>query len=210
MGPVGTLGQLLWPYGSLNLLPPLRNATAQALDQLKVACPTELPSTPTGRLEAMRQRLEAMVSAVRTMRPVIEKFYNSLNDEQKARFNALNPDESDQQQAQRSLTQVCGERASGIAGLPLERIERTVQPDGAQRSALKALQDATSEAANLLSSECPTYRALTPVVRLQAMEQRLDAMLHAVQTVQPALEKFYSSLDDEQKERFNRLSPAQG
>jgi hypothetical protein len=158
----------------------------------------------------MRQRLEAMVSAVRTMRPVIEKFYNSLNDEQKARFNALNPDESDQQQAQRSLTQVCGERASGIAGLPLERIERTVQPDGAQRSALKALQDATSEAANLLSSECPTYRALTPVVRLQAMEQRLDAMLHAVQTVQPALEKFYSSLDDEQKERFNRLSPAQG
>ena len=57
---------------------------------------------------------------------------------------------------------------------------------------------------------CPTYRALTPVGRLQAMEQRLDAMLHAVQTVQPALEKFYASLGDEQKERFNRLSPAQG
>jgi hypothetical protein len=108
------------------------------------------------------------------------------------------------------LTQVCGERASGIAALPLERIEQTVQPDDAQRSALNELQDATSQAANLLSSECPTYRALTPVGRLQAMEQRLDAMLHAVQTVQPALEKFYSSLGDEQKERFNRLSPAQG
>jgi LTXXQ motif family protein len=67
-----------------------------------------------------------------------------------------------------------------------------------------------SEAANLLSAECPTYRALTPVGRLQAMEQRLDAMLRAVQTVQPALEKFYGSLGDEQKERFNRLSPAQG
>ena len=66
------------------------------------------------------------------------------------------------------------------------------------------------EAANLLSAECPTYRALTPVVRLQAMEQRLDAMLRAVQTVQAALEKFYGSLGDEQKERFNRLSPAQG
>src|SRR5215469_2025880 len=90
------------------------------------------------------------------------------------------------------------------------RIERAVQPDGAQRSALQELQDAMSEAANLLSSECPTYRALTPVGRLQAMEQRLDAMLHAVQTVQPALEKFYASLNDEQKERFNRLSPAQG
>ena len=38
---------------------------------------------------------------------------------------------------------------------------------------------------------------------------RADAMLRAVQTVRPALERFYSSLSDEQKERFNRLSPAQ-
>ncbi len=92
----------------------------------------------------------------------------------------------------------------------MERIERAVRPDDAQRGALNELQNATAEASNLLSSECPTYRALTPVGRLQAMEQRLDAMLRAVQTVQPALEKFYASLGDEQKERFNRLSPAQG
>jgi hypothetical protein len=158
----------------------------------------------------MRQRLDAMLQAVRTVRPVVDKFYQSLNDEQKARFNALSPNEPDQQQAQGNLTQVCGERAAGIGRLPVERIERAVQPDGAQRSALKELQDAMSEAANVLNSECPTYRALTPVGRLQAMEQRLDAMLHAVQTVQPALEKFYASLNDEQKERFNRLGPAQG
>jgi hypothetical protein len=40
-------------------------------------------------------------------------------------------------QVQRNLTQACSERASGIASLPLERIERAVQPDGTQRSALK-------------------------------------------------------------------------
>src|SRR5262249_42706941 len=108
------------------------------------------------------------------------------------------------------LTQVCNARASDIASLPLEQIERAVGPADAQRSALKQLQDAAADASNLLGSECPTYRALTPVGRLQAMEQRLDAMLRAVQTVQPALEKFYGSLGDEQKERFNRLSPAQG
>jgi LTXXQ motif family protein len=192
------------------VLDELKDATAKALDILKAACPTALPSTPTGRLEAMRQRLEVMLQAVRTVRPVVEKFYQSLNDEQKARFNALAPDNPDQPQAQRDLTQVCGERASGIASLPLERIERAVQPDEAQRRALQELQHATSEAVNLLSSDCPTYRALTPVGRLQAMEQQLDAMLRAVQTVQPALEKFYASLGDEQKERFNRLSPARG
>jgi phage shock protein A len=89
------------------------------------------------------------------VRPALEKFYESLKDEQKARFSALGPDNSDQQQAQRNLTQVCGERASGIASLPFERIERAVQPDEAQRAGLKGLQDATSEAVNLLRSDLP-------------------------------------------------------
>ena len=106
----------------------LKDATAKALDILKAACPTALPSTPTGRIEAMRQRPEAMVQAVRTVRPALEKFYESLNDEQKARFSALGSEGNpDQQQAKRDLTQVCGERASGIASLPSERIERAVQ-----------------------------------------------------------------------------------
>jgi hypothetical protein len=136
----------------------------------------------------MRQRLDAMLQAVRTVQPAVEKFYQSLNDEQKARFNTLGPEDSPDQ-VRRDLTQVCNERASGIASLPMERIERAVRPHGAQRSALMELQDATSEAVNLLRSGCPTYRALTPVGRLEAMEQRLDAMSRAVQTVQPARER---------------------
>jgi ABC-type transporter MlaC component len=210
--PIERIAQTVEPNDAQRVaLDELKAATAQALDVLKAACPTALPSTPTGRIEAMRQRLDAMLQAVRTVRPVVEKFYQSLNDEQKARFNALGAaDNSDQQQARSDLTQVCGERASGIASLPLERIEQAVRPDQAQRGTLKELQDAASNAVNQLNSDCPTYRALTPVGRLQAMEQRLDAMLRAVQTVEPALAKFYGSLGDEQKERFNRLSPTQG
>jgi hypothetical protein len=34
-------------------------------------------------------------------------------------------------------------------------------------------------------------------------------MPRAVQTVEPALEKFYGALSDEQKERFNRLAACQ-
>jgi hypothetical protein len=186
-----------------------KDAAARALDLLKVSCPAELPSTPTGRLAAMHQRLDAMLQAVRTVRLPLEKFYLLLNDEQKARFNALGPDEAQDQQSRRDLTQVCRERASGIGSLPIEQIERTVQPNEAQRAALKELQDATAQAVDLLKSNCPTYRAITPVVRLEAMEQRLAAMFQAVQTVEPALEKFYGWLSDEQKERFNRLSPRQ-
>jgi LTXXQ motif family protein len=209
--PIERIAQVVEPDDAQRAtLDELKGATAKALDILAAACPTELPSTPTGRIEAMGLRLDAMLQSVRILRPAIEKFYQSLNDEQKARFNALGADDPDQQQSRRDLAQACSARASGIASLPLERIERAVRPDGAQRSALRELQDATSEATNLLKSDCPTYQALTPVVRLEAMEQRLDAMSHAVHTVQPALAKFYGSLGDEQKERFNRLSPAQG
>jgi hypothetical protein len=40
---------------------------------------------------------------------------------------------------------------------------------------------------------------------MAAMEQRLNAMLEAINTVQPALDRFYTSLSDEQKARFNRI-----
>ena len=81
---------------------------------------------------------------------------------------------------------------------------------GRGHNQVERLQDATAQAVNILQSDCPTYRPLTVTARVEVMEQRLDAMLRAVELVQPALARFYGSLNDEQKERFNRLSPTQG
>jgi LTXXQ motif family protein len=209
--PIEQIAQTVEPDDAQRaLLDDVRAASAKAIDTLKPACPTDLPSTPTGRIEAMHVRLSAMLDAVRTVRPAFEKLYQSLSDEQKARLDALGPEGQDQQQAQQNLAQLCNQRASGIASLPIERIERLVPPDDAQRDALQELQDAMAQAVNLLQSDCPTGRPLTVPGRLAAMEQRLDTMLRAVELVQPALERFYSSLSDEQKERFNRFSPVQG
>ncbi len=156
----------------------------------------------------MQKRLGVMLLAVRTVRPALDAFYQTLSDEQKARFNAISPEEAAQSN-ERDLSQACSERASGISSLPIDRIEQTVRPNEVQRVALKGLRDAMAASVNLLKSDCPTYRALTPVGRVEAMEQRLDAMSRAVQTLQPALDGFYNTLSDEQKERFNRLGPAQ-
>jgi hypothetical protein len=65
-----------------------------------------------------------------------------------------------------------------------------------------------SKAAKGLKVNCPTYQTLTPTGRVEAMEKRLDATLAVVKTVQPALVKFYNSLSDEQKARFNSLRSA--
>ena len=62
---------------------------AKAIDVLKAACPSDLPSTPTGRIEAMHVRLSAMLEGVRTVRAPLAKLYELLNDEQKARLNSL-------------------------------------------------------------------------------------------------------------------------
>jgi len=79
-----------------------------------------------------------------------------------------------------------------------------------QQASLRALRDAVAQAGELLKMDCPTYRPITPVVRIETMEQRLDTMLRAINIVQLALQKFYGSLTDEQKERFNRLARMQG
>ena len=81
-------------------------------------------------------------------------------------------------------------------------------PTPAQRAALDELKDASVKAAEGLKTNCPTYQTLTPTGRVEAMEKRLDVTLGAAKTVQPALAKFYDSLSDEQKARFNSLRSA--
>jgi hypothetical protein len=88
-------------------------------------------------------------------------------------------------------------------------MELAVRPDEVQRASLRA-PPGRRRPGELLKTDCPTYRPVTPVVRIDVMEQRLDTMLRAINIVQPALQKFYGSLTDEQKERLNRLAPVQG
>ena len=67
----------------------LKDAAAQAADELKASCPTELPDTPPARLGAVAKRIDAMLKSVQTVRAALNEFYASLSDEQKAQFNAV-------------------------------------------------------------------------------------------------------------------------
>jgi LTXXQ motif family protein len=193
----------------------LKDGTAKAVDLLQSACPDELPSTPTGRLAAMRQRIETMLQALGLVQPPLQRLYGSLSDEQKARFNAIAPDAQPTRSKRGGnqppdLSQVCSGQVANATSVPTDRIEWAVRPTEAQRSALAALNAATVKAADSLKANCPQEQTLTPPGRLAAMEQRLNAMLDAIKIVQPALEEFYGSLTDEQKARFNQLSHAEG
>lgn len=186
------------------LLDDLKAASLQAVQVLQAACPTELPSTPTGRLAAMRTRVDAMLKAVQIVQPALDKFYQSLNNEQRERFNAL--DQSAQAAAAQpaDIARVCKSQRSG--GLPIDRIERSLHLNPDQEDGLKALDQATANAAQIMQAKCQPAQTLTPTGRLAAMEDRLSAMSDALRTTEAALTKFYGSLTDEQRARFDRLN----
>jgi hypothetical protein len=221
-------GITAWPFERINdavkpnaeqrsLLDDVKAAAAKAADDFRNSCADDFPMTPPGRLQAMLNRLNATLGAVRTVRPPLEKFYTSLSDEQQARFNAIGPDIGQEEaKAARNETQgrssdekTCGGAKPGLSNLPIEAIEDAVAPKGDQQAALDRLNEATDKAIARLQSACPDVIALTPVGRLEMMEQRLDAMVTAANTVRPALEDFYASLNAEQKARFNALGEKQ-
>jgi hypothetical protein len=210
--PIAKIAEVVKPTGAQTAaLDQLSRATGRAVDILKAACPTRLPSTPTGRLAALQSRLETMLKAIDVIAPALSAFYNSLNDEQRAQFDGLaqeqSPDAADQPQS--DLAGVCSDRAAGLA-LPLDRIEQEVQPNDSQRAALDNLVSASERAAEMLKTNCPTEAALSATGRVDAMRQRITTMLDAVIAVRPALEAFYNSLDHEQRARFNVIGSQEG
>jgi hypothetical protein len=155
----------------------------------------------------MRARVEAMLQAVQAVRPALDRFYQSLSDEQKERFTAVAQSNPSRQQP--DLTGLCGGNAQS-RGLPIDRVERELRLNQNQDAALQEFNQASAKAAEIMKANCQPDQTLTPTGRLAAMEDRLTAMLHGLDQVQPALEKFYASLSDEQKARFNRFSARSG
>src|SRR5204862_2385149 len=190
------------------LLDELIRASDKAAEILRAACPRNASVTPTGRVDALQQQLAALEQAVRIVRPALEKFYASLSDDQKERFNELGPKTNPRRSARTEtqpdrLARACS-AGSDPSRWPIARIDDVVQPNESQRASLNELRAATEKAAGIVRSACPTDSALMPTGRLAAMEQRIAALQDALETLRPALTKFYASLTDEQKSRFNR------
>ncbi|MET4257661.1 hypothetical protein ABIC09_002602 [Bradyrhizobium sp. S3.12.5] len=197
------------------LLDELKAAAANAAGVFKDSCAETYALTPPGRLRAMMNRVSATLEAVKIVRPALENFYNSLSDEQQARFNALGPNVGErsppQQQASAQTTaEGCGDPKSGLTQLPIQRIEAVLHPAGKQKDALDRLSEATAKGVEDLQAACPNDVPLTPVGRLEAMQHRLEAMLSAAKLVEPALDEFYATLSSEQKARFNTLQQVAG
>jgi hypothetical protein len=187
-------------------------ASSQASDIIKSSCPSAVPLTPIGRLDAAEQRLDATIKAIQIVRSPLERFYQALSDEQRQRFNAMNgstegaPSAGNARSAG-NMAAACSQQAGGVIDLPVQRIEQVVQPTAQQQSVFNDLKKAAQKAGDQLQSSCPTAVPKSPVARVDTVETRLTAMADAIKSVRPDLQNFYASLSDEQKARFNTMGP---
>lgn len=185
-----------------SILDDLRKASVEAAQTVHAACPTEAASTPSGRLAAMQQRLEAMKSAIARVRTPFEEFYESLDDDQKGELAALN-DQRAPFAPKVPAAQSC--MPPETLQWPASEIEAKLHLSDPQHEELDALSRMTALARNTLNFDCQPDENLTAPDRLATADTRLDAMLDAIKWLRPALDDFYATLSDEQKAQFDTI-----
>ena len=213
--PIDRIRHAIQPTGeAVAALDELADASSKASNVLSASCLNEPPLTPLARLDAVETRFEATRKAIQIVRPPLASLYNSLSDEQRQRLDAIATEENRHGRATATadtsgadtLASLCGSQSESFTKLPLQRIEEVVKPTGPQQTALDQLNQASAKAADELRASCPAQTGgESPTARLDAMNNRLDAMVQAVKTLRPTLGTFYASLSDEQKAQFNSM-----
>jgi len=186
------------------LLQKLGGALGAAAGYLAKSCPNEIPAQPTARLKVMGSQVEELAMAIDMVRPPLQDFEQSLNDEQRARFAAMiaAPAAAARNEQSSNINPGCGGSPTAVAW-SVDQIRQSVQPTDAQQDALSGLNQAFGKAASDLEAHCPTSMPPTALSRLETIQARLDATWRAELAIQVSLADFETKLSDEQKDRFD-------
>jgi protein tyrosine phosphatase (PTP) superfamily phosphohydrolase (DUF442 family) len=216
--PNDTIAQSITPDDSQRgVLEHLRSDAGKQAEVLGAACPRDIPSDPVAQLDVSKSTAEVVLATVNTVAPLVEEFYTTLSDEQKARLIALsmraNDVNNDARPVRRSdrrrlrlqgalaKSGLCQRWERAFLDLPTQRVGREIRLSDAERGVLSVIADSTNQAADELAKSCPADVSFTPVGHLQTLRKQLEAVGQAIQTVRPVLGHFYESLNDERQQR---------
>lgn len=208
----------------------LKNIRAMAgtsADTLAQNCSEQLPPMPASRLDTVDRGLEAIQTALNTLQSPLQSFYESLQEEQKARviikfiiargeiagfdttsttaaikLRTASAEKPHKGSARAPQVWSCEQLEAGLRAWPFTRIEQVVQPQPRQYSAFYELAASVHRAADTIADSCPKDAALTPIGRLEEVRKKLAAVRQLTTIIRPALASFYELLDDRQKSRF--------
>lgn len=201
----------------------LRPDTAQgpALDRLRAkliegtkairsSCHETTSDSPAERLTELEQRLWAVYDADLVARPAIKDFYDSLTDQQRARFiTAAAPaafsDSNDANAQMGQRYQGCATQSTGDTERLIDKITMTTRPTPDQQASLENLRTKSSQMEKLLLASCARPIPNSTPARLEAANGRLFDIISVANNLQIELNDFYGVLDGEQKAAFDRL-----
>jgi hypothetical protein len=188
----------------------IRTATRNASEAL--SCPKNVPAAVPERLDTLSRTLGAMAASLAALRPTFARFYDLLNDEQKARLvartvstdsQARSDDKSrspqNQDVANRRGDSSCQQWVSYLKSWPVRQIEDRASLSDDQRATLYELTAAIYRAAGKLKTTCDADDRFTPPGRLEAREEQLKALQESVEAISPPFSRFESELTDTQK-----------
>ena len=178
------------------LLEQMEAAAGEAAQRLKQACPENLADDakrPSASHDVAAagdtRRREAGSPAAREILRVAERRAEGALQRDSVRRSAATSN------APRPLSSraIAAAKSPACPRLAIDRIEDMMQPTAGATDRARPTERRVEQSGRTLQKACPTTIATTPVGRLETMQQRLEAMIEAANTVRPALDDFYAS-----------------
>jgi hypothetical protein len=94
---------------------------------------------------------------------------------------------------------------AALLDLSLSNVDIMIKTTGTQTAALEELKKVAKEYSDDMSRVCAGENPMSLPAKLAAAERRLDAALAGARKLKPVAEKFYATLNDEQKAQVNNL-----
>jgi LTXXQ motif family protein len=174
----------------------LHAALGQAIERGRAALCGSDAQAGADRLKPMIDGLWTMWDATILMRGPLARFYDSLTPEQKAKLTDAGP-------AHAKAAGACEDQRA--ANGPAERLQQamgfTERPSEQQRRSLEALRQRLTELAQFLATSCPQESEPTPIKRLTAAGERMNALLYAVMNMGPAMAEFQAAPESQARQQ---------
>jgi hypothetical protein len=156
----------------------------------------------------MVQRLWAVQNAGVVIRGALKDFYDTLTDEQKAKFQTASqanpPGDSRNTGNPMGRQQACTQGADDDR--LIKQIQQTVRPTPRQRPSIEMLGKTAGGMEQYLMASCSQPTPEDPLARLDAANNRLTAINYAATSMEVALNQFRAALSVDQRKKFDTLS----
>ena len=212
--------------GQASALTDIHEEADDTAEMLTATCTQDIPADPPSRLDAVDREMEAVKAALNRLQPLLQRFYDSLAEEQRERLvakyspsgnkadrtGALSPqrrrpaDPVDERRPSLPVAlRSCEQFETELRAWPVAKIEQILALAPRQRGGFYDFAAALQHAGDMLEDSCPRESAPTLIGRIEEMRTKLDVVRQLTAIIRPALGRLYQVLDDNQRSRFVAL-----